>query len=166
MGWLLTLSILIISIPIHLLKGLDYEEATFAAVLTGVLIYLRPHFHARSDPPSIRQGLNTLLAALIFTLIYGVVGFYLLDRHFRVHFGFWAAVRQTVVMFTQFYDPGLQPITGFGRYFAASIYAVGAATFGYELVMLLRPVLMRHPQTEEERSRAWEIVRAHGRTSL
>src|SRR6266542_507304 len=112
-GWILTISILIVSIPIHLLKGLDYEEATFAVLLTGLLIYLRPHFHARSDPPSVQQGLQTLLAALAFTVIYGVVGFYLLDRHFKVHFGFWFAVRQTIVMFTQFYDPGLQPITGF-----------------------------------------------------
>ena len=36
LGWLLTLSILIVSIPIHLLKGLDYEEATFAALLAGL----------------------------------------------------------------------------------------------------------------------------------
>ncbi len=169
MGWLLTLSILIISIPIHLLKGLDYEEAIFAAVLAGLLIYLRPHFHARSDPPSIKQGLQVLLAALVFTLIYGVVGFYLLDHHFRVNFGFWAAVRQTIVMFTQFYDPGLQPVpvTRFGRYFADSIYVIGAVTIGYALIMILRPVVLsRRSQTEEKRLRAWEIVRAHGRTPL
>lgn len=166
MGWLLTLLILVASIPIHLLKGLDYEEATFAALLAGLLIYLRPHFHARSDPPSIRQGLNALLAALLFTVVYGVVGFYLLDRHFKVSFGVWAAMRQTIVMFTSFYDPGLQPITGFGRYFADSIYIIGTVTIGYALLMLLRPVLNRRAPTEEERSRAWEIVRVHGRTPL
>lgn len=166
MGWLLTLIILILSIFVHLFKGLDYEEATLAALLLGFLIYLRPYFHARSDTPSIQQGLQVLVAAMLFTLTYGVVGFYLLDRHFRVHFGLWDAIRQTVVMFTQFYDPGLQPITGFGRYFADSIYAVGAATFGYAFVMLLRPVLNRRIATEDERSRAWDIVRAHGRTAL
>jgi phosphatidylglycerol lysyltransferase len=166
MGWLLTIIILILSIFAHLLKGLDYEEASLAALLAALLFYLRPYFHARSDPPSIQQGLQVLAAALIFTMAYGVVGFYLLDRHFRVHFGLWDAIRQTVVMFTQFYDPGLQPITGFGRYFAASIYAVSAATFGYALVMLLRPVLNRRLATDEERSRAWDIVRAHGRTAL
>jgi phosphatidylglycerol lysyltransferase len=166
LGWVLTLSILIISIPVHLLKGLDYEEATFAALLAALLIYLRPHFHARSDPPSVRQGLLTLLAALAFTLIYGVIGFYFLDRHFKVSFGFWSALRQTIVMFTQFYDPGLQPLTGFGRYFIVSIYVISAVTIGYALLMLLRPVLNRRLQTEEERARAWEIVRAHGRTSL
>ena len=69
-------------------------------------------------------------------------------------------------MFTQFYDPGLQPVTGFGRYFVDSIYIISAVTIGYALLMLLRPVLNRRPQTEEERLRAWEIVRAHGRTSL
>ena len=166
LGWLLTLLILIISIPVHLLKGLDYEEAAFAALLAGLLIYLRPHFHARSDPPSIRQGLQILLASLAFTLIYGVIGFYFLDRHFKVSFGFWSALRQTIVMLTQFYDPSLQPVTGFGRYFVDSIYVISAVTIGYALLMLLRPVLDRRKQSEEERSRAWEIVRAHGRTSL
>jgi phosphatidylglycerol lysyltransferase len=166
LGWLLTLLILIISVPVHLLKGLDYEEATLAVLLAGLLVYLRPHFHARSDPPSVRQGLLTLLAALAFTLIYGVIGFYLLDRHFKVSFGFWSALRQTIVMFTQFYDPGLQPVTGFGRYFVDSIYVISAVTIGYALFMLLRPVLNRRLQTDEERARAWGIVRTHGRTSL
>lgn len=166
MGWLLTLSILILSIPIHLLKGLDYEEAGFAAFLAGLLIYLRPHFHARSDMPSVRQGLNILLAALAFTLVYGVAGFFLLDRHFNVSFGFWAALRQTVVMLTQFYDPGLQPVTAFGKYFVDSIYVISAVTVGYALLMVLRPVLNRRLQTEDERSRAWEVVRAYGKTAL
>lgn len=167
-AWWLTLAILILSIPVHLFKGLDYEEATFAALLAALLIYLRPHFHARSDPPSIRAGLRAVLAALGFTLAYGVTGFFLLDRHYSVNFGFWAAVRQTVVMFAEFYDPGLQPIpiTRFGRYFADSIYLVGAATMGYALLMLLRPVLNRRLATDDERARAWTVVRAHGRTSL
>ncbi len=165
-GWLLTIIILIISVFVHLFKGLDYEEATLAALLAGLLIYLRPYFHARSDAPSMQQGLQVLVAALLFTLLYGVIGFYFLDRHFRVSFGLWSAIRQTIVMFVQFYDPGLQPITGFGRYFADSIYAVGAATLGYASVMLLRPVLNRRPMSEEERQRAWEIVRAHGQTAL
>ncbi|HEX2994637.1 MAG TPA: phosphatidylglycerol lysyltransferase domain-containing protein [Anaerolineales bacterium] len=166
MAWLLTLSILTVSIPVHLLKGLDYEEAVLAASLVGLLLYLRPRFHARSDPPSVMQGLQVLLAALAFTLVYGVVGLYLLDHHFKVNFGVWAAIRQTVVMFTQFYDPGLQPVTRFGRYFADSIYIIGAMTISYALLMILRPVLSRRVPTEEERAHAWEIIRAYGRTPL
>ena len=165
-GWILTVTILSISIPTHLIKGLDYEEAALAAVTLILLIITRDHFQARSDPPSVRAGLLAVLASLGFTLAYGVTGFYLLDKHFRINFGFWDAIRQTVIMFAAFYDPGLEPITGFGKYFADSIYMVGAVTGTYALFMLLRPVLARLLPSTDEKSRAWEIVRAHGRTSL
>ena len=165
-AWILTVTILSISIPTHLIKGLDYEEATLAALTLILLIITRRHFQARSDPPSVRAGLLAVLASLGFTLAYGVTGFYLLDRHFKVSFGFWSAVRQTVVMFAAFYDPGLQPITGFGKYFAASIYVVGAVSGAYALFMLFRPVLARLLPSTDEQTRAWEIVRAHGKSSL
>ena len=165
-GWMLTVAILVISIPAHLLKGLDFEEASLATLLLIFLIFTRHHFQARSDAPSVRAGLLAVLASLGFTLVYGVLGFYLLDRHYSINFGFWDAIRQTIVMFAAFYDLGLQPITGFGKYFADSIYMVGAVTGAYALFMLLRPVLARLLPSTDERSRAWEIVRAYGRSSL
>ncbi|MFN8381974.1 MAG: phosphatidylglycerol lysyltransferase domain-containing protein [Anaerolineales bacterium] len=165
-AWILTVAILCLSIPTHLFKGLDYEEASLAAILLIFLIATRGSFQARSDPPSVRAGLFAVLASLGFTLAYGVLGFYLLDRHFQINFGFWAAIRQTIVMFAEFYDPGLEPITGFGKYFADSIYVVGAATGIYALWMLLRPVLARLLPSTDERSRAWKIVRAYGESSL
>jgi phosphatidylglycerol lysyltransferase len=165
-AWLLTMILLGISVVSHLLKGLDYEEATLSAALAVWLWFLRPRFHARSDLPSVQQGLSALAAALLFTLAYGTLGFYLLDRHFSTNFGFGAALEQTVIMFTQFYDPGLEPLTRFGRYFADSIYIVGAVTLGYALLMLFRPVLVRQPATVAERDRAKAIVEAYGRSSL
>ncbi len=69
-------------------------------------------------------------------------------------------------MFTQFYDPGLIPVTHFGRFFAGSIYTVGAVTFGYAGLMLLRPVFVREPATPEERDRARAIVEQYGHSSL
>jgi phosphatidylglycerol lysyltransferase len=165
-AWLLTIAVLAVSVVSHLLKGLDFEEAGLAAALAVWLLLLRSHFQALSDPPSVRQGLTVLAGACVATLAYGVAGFFLLDHHFRANFGFTAALRQTVVMFTEFYDPGLQPITGFGRFFAQSIYLVGAVTFGYALYMLIRPVLMHIPASAEARKRAHAIVEAHGRSSL
>lgn len=165
-AWLFALVVLSISAITDLLKGLDFEETGVALALAALLIMLRAHFHARSDLPSVRQGLGVLVSALAFTLVYGMVGFYLLDRHFRVPFSLGAALRQTVVMFTQFYDPGLEPVTGFGRYFGNSIYVVGVGTLGYALLMLARPVLVRNPATPAEREKARRIVEAHGSSSL
>lgn len=165
-GWILTVAILSVSIPTHLIKGLDYEEAALAALTLIPLIITRRHFQARSDPPSVRAGLLAVVASLGFTLAYGVTGFFLLDRHFKASFGLWDAIRQTVIMFTAFYDPGIQPITGFGKYFADSIYLVGVVSGAYAFFMLLRPVLARLLPSTDERTRAWEIVRAYGRSSL
>jgi len=74
-AWLITVSLLIISIFSHLLKGLDYEESLLSGVLLTQLLLMRHVFTARSDPPSIAQGVRALIGALLFTLTYGTVGF-------------------------------------------------------------------------------------------
>jgi phosphatidylglycerol lysyltransferase len=165
-AWVMTIIILLISAVSHLLKGLDYEEATLAVLLTLILLANRHHFHAHSDLPSIRSGLRVLFISILFTLIYGIMGFYMLDRHFKVSYDFRAAVRQTFVMFTQFYDPGLEPLTHFGRFFGDSIYMVAAGTLSYSLLMLLRPVLVREVASLQEHAQAMEIVERYGCTSL
>ncbi|MCA9921306.1 MAG: flippase-like domain-containing protein, partial [Anaerolineales bacterium] len=165
-AWFATVIALLVSAVSHLLKGLDYEEAALAGLLVVYLLWQRAQFQARADSPSLRQGVNALAGALAFTLVYGTTGFYLLDRHYSVNFSLDAALRQTVVMFTQFYDPGLQPITGFGSYFAGSIYAVGGVTLAYALVLLLRPVIQRRPATQEDWERAKGIVEQYGRSTL
>ncbi|GAP08620.1 uncharacterized conserved protein [Anaerolinea thermolimosa] len=165
-AWILTTILLSVSVVSHLLKGLDVEEASISLALLILLILLRHSFHALSDPPSIRQGILVLVGAILFTLVYGTVGFYFLDRHFSTPFNFSEAFRQTLMMFIAFYDPGLQPITGFGRYFADSIYIIGLGTLGFALVMLIRPVLVRQPATAEERMRAESIIQQYGRTPL
>jgi phosphatidylglycerol lysyltransferase len=167
-AWILTLAVLVISAISHIVKGLDYEEALLGLGLAVWLLTLRAHFYARSDTPSVRQGLWAVATSIGFTLLYGVTGFYLLDRQFSVNFGLGAAIRQTVVMFAAFYDPGLQPIpiTHFGHFFANSIYLVGAITFTYALFMLLRPVLLHNTTTSEERHKAEAIIKRYGRTSL
>jgi ribosomal protein S14 len=63
--------------------------------------------------------------------------------------------------YVQFCDPGLHPVTGFGRYFAAPIYVVGAA-----LLMLIRPVILQQPAPAKEQERARRVVEAHGRSSM
>ncbi|MBV6622567.1 MAG: bifunctional lysylphosphatidylglycerol flippase/synthetase MprF [Rivularia sp. (in: Bacteria)] len=164
-AWLLTVGVLIVSITLHLLKGLDYEESILAVVLLIQLILMRGVFTAQSDRPSIAQGIRVLIVALLFTLAYGTVGFFLLDKQYSVNFNLLEALQQTLAMFFTFDNAGLQPTTKFGRFFADSIYFVGATTLTYALFMLLRPVLLR-TTFETERQYAKEIVEQYGKSSL
>jgi len=165
-AWVLTLLLLAVSLASHLIGIRNYHQAAFSAVLLALLLFLKERFRAGSDAPSIKQGLLTLAISSCFTLFYGTLGFYLLDKHFSVNFTLGAALKQTLIMFVEFYDPGLEPITGFGRYFAYSIYTVGFVTFAYAMLMLFRPVLERRRPSPAEKQRAIEIVERWGRTSL
>lgn len=165
-AWLLTVGLLIVTIISHLIKGLDYEESLLAGVLLAQLILMRNVFTAQSDRPSITQGIRVLIGALLFTLAYGTVGFFLLDRQYTVNFDLPEALLQTLAMFFTADNAGLEPTTRFGQFFADSIYFVGASTLAYALFMLLRPVLLRNHTLEVERKRAKEIVEQYGKSSL
>lgn len=165
-AWLLALATLIISGVGYLAKGLDYTDAALAFAIAGLLAIWAPHFHARSDTPKIKQGIKFLLGSIAFTLAYGTIGFYILDSHFRIHFGLCPALKQTLIMFFEFYNPGLEPITGFGRYFADSIYIIGITTVGYSILVLLKPILIRQETTPDEFNRAKTIIQNYGKTPL
>lgn len=165
-AWLLTLAVLLGSTAAHLLKGLDFEEASLALALAIYLWMIRKQFRARSDPPSVRQGIGVLVVALLFTLAYGTVGFYLLDRQFGMNFSLGDALVETFTMFTRFYDLGLEPTSRFARFFASSIYVVGAVTFVAALWMSLRPVVLRSSASSADQARARQIIEEHGRSSL
>lgn len=165
-AWLLTIGLLVISIFSHLLKGLDYEESLLSGVLLLQLIWMRHFFTAKSDRPSIARGVRVLIGALLFTLAYGTVGFYLLDGKFSENFNWGEAVLQTLAMFFTEDNWGLQPKARFGEFFANSIYIIAAVTITYAILMLLQPVFWRNLATPKEQQKAKEIVEQYGRSSL
>jgi phosphatidylglycerol lysyltransferase len=165
-AWLMTVALLVVSIASHLIKGLDFEEVALSSLLLIQLLWMRKIFTAQSDRPSIAQGLRILVVALLFTLAYGTIGFYLLDAHYLQNFSLTEAIVQTLDMFFTEDNAGLYPTTRFGRYFANSIGVIGATTLGYAAFMLLRPVLLRFAPAPEERLRATSKVEQYGRSSL
>jgi len=171
-AWYITVGLLIVSILSHLIKGFDIEESILATVLLIQLFVLRKVYTAKSDRPSIAQGIRVLIAAILFTLAYGTIGFYILDGYFNINgqpanFGFTESVWQTLAMFFTADNAGLEPRRRYADFFANSIYAVGAITMTYALFMLLRPVLLRgDPATLHERKKARQIIDEYGKTSL
>jgi phosphatidylglycerol lysyltransferase len=162
-AWLASIILLFMSAISHLLVKLDYSLAFAAILLACWLLYLNPHFHARSDRPSIRQGLITLVVSIAFTFCYGVAGFYLLNIQSGTEFSLRRAVMQTLSMVVKSNNPDLVPLSGLGQFFALSIYIVGITTLGYAFIMLLRPVLVRHSATPADRKKAIKIIGKYGR---
>jgi phosphatidylglycerol lysyltransferase len=165
-AWFLTCLLLLGSIASQLLRGVNNYIVAINLALLLLLLWMFPVFTAESDPPSIRQGIRVMVLAMVFTLAYGSLGFYLLDYHFSVNFDWGDAIRQTLAMFFAEDNAGLRPRTRFGAAFANSISTIGLLTTGYAFWMLLRPVFLRPGASPVQRSRAKAIVANHGCSSL
>jgi phosphatidylglycerol lysyltransferase len=166
LAWGLTLALLILSLLNQFLSGRIGGSAVLAGGLIGLLLVLRSSYTARSDRPSLLQGIRVAAAALLFTLVYGTLGFFLLDRHFAVSFDLPGAVLQTLALFLTQSEAEPEPLTRYGRFFAGSIDIVGASTLLYAVVMLFRPVIFRDEASAEDRAQARRLVERHGQSSL
>jgi lysyl-tRNA synthetase class 2 len=64
-AWVMTVALLTGSVALHLLKGLDVEEAAVALALLVGMVVLRDHFDALGDPRTRWRALGAFLVLLI-----------------------------------------------------------------------------------------------------
>lgn len=164
-AWYITLIVLFLSAVSHALNRsvLDFR-LILTILLAGWLLVLRPNFSARSDSPSVRQGLLVIVGALVGIVLYGMVGIYLLAPREEIVPDLLSAGRQTLQTVFALRPPPWLLATASGQFLVYSIYSVSAVTLLYVFYLLLRPVLVRRPASPEERERAETLVSRYGRT--
>ena len=165
-AWILTIVVLLATIISHLVKGFDYEEAGITALLTTFLIRERKEFYALSDEPTYQQGIQVGIMGAIFTLVYGVTGLYLLDSRFLIHFSLVEAVKQTFALSFYLRNPAVLNHTHHGHFFANSLYAVATTSLLITIASFLRPALLRHGTTSQERLTAAKLTAEFGKVAL
>jgi len=156
-----------LSVVFHLTKGLDYEEAASSLVLMAVLFLSRKSFTVKSSIPDLRSALVRLATAFAVTLLYGTLGFWLLDeKDFGISFTVADGIRRTIAALAFASDPALISRTHFAAWFLDSLDLISIAALVYVLYSLFRPVFYRLRTLPLERDRAAAVLEAHGRSSL
>jgi phosphatidylglycerol lysyltransferase len=156
-----------LSVLFHLTKGLDYEEAALSLVLMAVLFLARKNFRVKSSLPDLRTTLVPLGIALAVTLLYGTVGFWLLEqRDFGITFSVADGIRRTLSALAFNQDPFLVPQTRFAVWFLDSLDLISVTALVFVLYSLFRPVYYRLRTLPEERAGATRILESHGRSAL
>jgi len=160
-AWLLTMFLLFFST----LPGLFKEPgpATGLSIfLLLLLLSLGYGFYGQSDAPAVFLGLSILALTFLLALLSGMTGFLLEGLSAHPPVGLAAAIQQTLSMLATFYNPGFHPAGSFSWVYAGSIYLAGMAALGSALVMLDRPVVLRHLVTAQEREQVAQIVEKYG----
>jgi phosphatidylglycerol lysyltransferase len=166
-AWYIGLFLTGISAVGHLMKGADYEEAILAILAFLSLIYTSGYYTLKPHRRLTRISYLVLLFSAAAVLVYGITGFYFMDKHhFGVEFQFWTSVRIIFRMFFLFSDSGIEPLTSFGKTFLYSIYTFGALVVSFIFFSLLRPYFSKPYNSEEDFALAKELVSRYGRSPL
>ena len=149
----------------HLLKGLDWEEATLAFAVLITLLTTSKQYTARSNPRLINLALRAAVIAFVAVIIYSFTGFYFLEkRNFGIDFTWRQSLEYTVRSFF-LYNNDLQPLTNFGREFIISTYVLAMAAWLFLLYAIIRP-FVRLNTFSHEKERAEALVQQFGQSPV
>ena len=165
-AWWLTATALTVATAAHLLKGLDCEAAIINMALFSLLLRFRQSYIVASEPASFTQSLSTLAVLTAVLYVYGLFGFYLLDRHFGTHFYISSAAKEAGrVMFTGA-SPSYLPKTHRAKWFLDSLWFGEIIAVGYGTGIVFRPVIYRRRVKPGEVRLVKRILNEWGRSSL
>jgi phosphatidylglycerol lysyltransferase len=156
-----------LSVIFHLTKGLDYDQALYSLVLMGMLIFARKNFTVKSSIPDFKWGMIRFGIAAIVVFIYGIVGFWLMDRReFGINFNIIDSIHKTFLYLTLVGDPEIVPRTHHAKWFIDSLYFITIIGIGYFLFLLFRPAIYRFRTLPRDHEIAKDICTTYGRSSL
>jgi len=166
-AWLATLAISILSMVGHLTKAIDYEEALFSASFILLLFYTRKNYLLRMDKKLFRNASSYFAASLLFILIYGMAGFYLMDKkHFGIDFSFLQSFRYLVNSLILVNNDSLHPLTRFANNFLHSLNFLGLGFTGTLVYFGIRPARYSRKALQDDLHLANELLEKYGSSSL
>lgn len=135
----------------------------FLLLVIGILIIGHDEFVVKAPALHIRQGIQLFIGSILFALLYGTVGFWLLDRRdFGVTFSLIESFENTLRQYTLIGDTGLVPHTRYALWFLNSLTIVGVMTLVYCLYNILRPLSFELREAPLERAQARELLDKYG----
>ncbi|EDM36659.1 hypothetical protein PBAL39_25365 [Pedobacter sp. BAL39] len=167
MAWYFALALCVLSLVGNLTKAIDYEEAIFAVLVIFILMVSRKEYYVKHNSKLRSIGLQTTLFSMLAILIYGVVGFYFLDKkHFNIDFSLMQSVRYTLENFVLIGNDDLLPRDAFARGFLYAINISGFLSICFLIYTLIRPYISNIATEEEEFEDANRYLQKYGNSAV
>ncbi|MFH6987040.1 bifunctional lysylphosphatidylglycerol flippase/synthetase MprF [Flavobacterium collinsii] len=166
-AWWSAVFLTTISIIGHLTKAIDYEEAVIALIVLVSLIITRKEYYIKSNSHLQSIGLKTVLISIAAVLLYGILGFYFLDKkHFDIDFHWQESIKYALQNFFLIGSSDLVPLDRFARHFLLSINICGFLSIAFLVFALIRPYTIKKEAVEDDFLLASELLEQYGTSSL
>ena len=135
----------------------------FLLLVIATLLIGHDEFVVKAPALHVRQGVYLLFGSILFALLYGTIGFWLLDRRdFGTTFSLLEAFENTLRQYSFVGDTGLVPETRYAVWFLNSFTIVSIVTIAYCLYNILRPLSYELREAPLERAQARELLDKYG----
>lgn len=162
-AWRFAILLCVLSLIGNLTKAIDYEEAIVAFFTLLVLWFTRGQYYIKHNKQLQRFGIEASLLILSGVIVYGVIGFYFLDkRHFGIDFSLVESIKHTFLNFILMDVDTLQSRTRFGTIFLDSIHISGIISIGLIFYALIKPYFIKVKQDDDDFLKAAEIINKFG----
>jgi phosphatidylglycerol lysyltransferase len=166
-AWLFAIVLSVLSLIGHITKAIDFEEASVALLVILILWATRKEYYIRTNPKFRNVGMETSLILALATLVYGIVGFYLLDKkHFNVDFDVWHSIKYTFQNYFLIGSSELVPADSFARHFLSSINISGFISIVFLIYTLVRMYVPIKNVTDDELKLAKDLLNLYGKSSV
>lgn len=166
-AWWIAVIISFLSVPGHLIKALDYEEAFVALLVFTTLVFTKTQYRSKGSPSHVQTGAAVAILGFIAVLVYGFIGFYFLEqRHFGLNFSWQQSIINSIRGFFLLDPENLHPLTRFGREFLRSFHFLGMLAWLFLLYSLIRPYWQTSPKLPLLREKAQNLLHRYGRSSI
>jgi phosphatidylglycerol lysyltransferase len=165
--WWVAMILSFVSLIGHITKAIDYEEAAVALIIIVILFFTRKEYNIKNNPRMRFVGLRTAIISIAAMLMYGIIGFSLLDKkHFDADFNWIQSIHNTLSNYFLIGNHDLVPRDTFGRDFLYSINTGGFLTMAFLFYTIIRPYVYRGNASSEDMSKAGELLSRYARSGL
>jgi lysyl-tRNA synthetase class 2 len=166
-AWQVTVALVLVAAVLHILKGLDYEEATVSIALALALVARRHDFDGSRDPATRLQVGVLTFAYTVAIFAYGAAALWInrieADRPYTLGF----ALRETATALAGLNPRGSAHLSGpFGDWFPLSVFLLGVTGGLWLLASWLAPWRYRCDRHEHERLLVRRLLDKHGTDTL
>lgn len=165
-AWLFSVWLLLISLALHALNGLNWEEALVLIFPLGILIFYKNLFVVESSRLSIRSRIKYILLVLISLSIYLLVGFLIFKDQLIYLPSAQGLTESFINLSTGLGDSYVFPLTNPADWFLNSIKFIELFAILFAVSSIFAPLTEKSQPSEDEQLLAGNLVRKYSANSV